>query len=61
MFFPRKSCRQRGPPGLEKGGSCVSPLSDSGVIAGSPAPPELIRAIINKLNMKEMVVSGSWG
>ncbi|XP_070082398.1 medium-chain acyl-CoA ligase ACSF2, mitochondrial isoform X7 [Equus przewalskii] len=26
-----------------------------GVIAGSPAPPELIRAIINKLNMKELV------
>ncbi|XP_070082396.1 medium-chain acyl-CoA ligase ACSF2, mitochondrial isoform X5 [Equus przewalskii] len=28
-----------------------------GVIAGSPAPPELIRAIINKLNMKELVVA----
>ncbi|GAB5580906.1 medium-chain acyl-CoA ligase ACSF2 [Prionailurus iriomotensis] len=27
-----------------------------GVIAGSPAPPELIRAIIDKLNMKELVV-----
>ncbi|EDL15539.1 mCG63314 [Mus musculus] len=27
-----------------------------GVIAGSPAPPELIRAIINKMNMKELVV-----
>uniref|UniRef100_G1P510 Medium-chain acyl-CoA ligase ACSF2, mitochondrial n=1 Tax=Myotis lucifugus TaxID=59463 RepID=G1P510_MYOLU len=29
-----------------------------GVIAGSPAPPEVIRAIINKLNAKELVVSG---
>ncbi|KAF0875168.1 ACSF2 synthetase, partial [Crocuta crocuta] len=29
-----------------------------GVIAGSPAPPELIRAIIDKLHMKELVVSG---
>ncbi|XP_069338498.1 medium-chain acyl-CoA ligase ACSF2, mitochondrial isoform X2 [Eulemur rufifrons] len=28
-----------------------------GVIAGSPAPPELIRAIINKMNMKELVVA----
>ncbi|XP_019494166.1 PREDICTED: acyl-CoA synthetase family member 2, mitochondrial [Hipposideros armiger] len=28
-----------------------------GVIAGSSAPPELIRAIINKLNMKELVVA----
>ncbi|XP_057357336.1 medium-chain acyl-CoA ligase ACSF2, mitochondrial isoform X2 [Manis pentadactyla] len=28
-----------------------------GVIAGSPAPPELIRAIVNKLNMKELVVA----
>uniref|UniRef100_A0A667I4X4 Medium-chain acyl-CoA ligase ACSF2, mitochondrial n=1 Tax=Lynx canadensis TaxID=61383 RepID=A0A667I4X4_LYNCA len=28
-----------------------------GVIAGSPAPPELIRAIIDKLNMKELVVA----
>ncbi|XP_031532161.1 medium-chain acyl-CoA ligase ACSF2, mitochondrial isoform X2 [Vicugna pacos] len=28
-----------------------------GVIAGSPAPPELIRAIINKLNMKDLVVA----
>ncbi|XP_055263549.1 medium-chain acyl-CoA ligase ACSF2, mitochondrial [Moschus berezovskii] len=28
-----------------------------GVIAGSPAPPELIRDIINKLNMKELVVA----
>ncbi|XP_008836568.1 acyl-CoA synthetase family member 2, mitochondrial [Nannospalax galili] len=27
-----------------------------GVIAGSPAPPELIRAIINKMNMHELVV-----
>ncbi|GAB1296683.1 Medium-chain acyl-CoA ligase ACSF2, mitochondrial [Apodemus speciosus] len=27
-----------------------------GVIAGSPAPPELIRAIISKMNMKELVV-----
>ncbi|XP_003467090.1 medium-chain acyl-CoA ligase ACSF2, mitochondrial [Cavia porcellus] len=27
-----------------------------GLIAGSPAPPELIRAMINKMNMKEMVV-----
>uniref|UniRef100_A0A8C8ZSB7 Medium-chain acyl-CoA ligase ACSF2, mitochondrial n=1 Tax=Prolemur simus TaxID=1328070 RepID=A0A8C8ZSB7_PROSS len=27
-----------------------------GVIAGSPAPPELIRAIINKMNMKELAV-----
>ncbi|XP_005394228.1 PREDICTED: acyl-CoA synthetase family member 2, mitochondrial isoform X2 [Chinchilla lanigera] len=27
-----------------------------GVIAGSPAPPELIRAIINKMNMQELVV-----
>lgn len=45
-------------------GSCVSPLSDSGVIAGSPAPPELIRTIIDKLNMKDLVVSGrkpGWG
>ncbi|XP_014302940.1 acyl-CoA synthetase family member 2, mitochondrial [Myotis lucifugus] len=31
-----------------------------GVIAGSPAPPEVIRAIINKLNAKELVVSGGW-
>ncbi|XP_034882754.1 medium-chain acyl-CoA ligase ACSF2, mitochondrial isoform X4 [Mirounga leonina] len=29
----------------------------NGVIAGSPAPPELIRAIIDKLNMKELVVA----
>ncbi|XP_016058888.1 PREDICTED: acyl-CoA synthetase family member 2, mitochondrial isoform X2 [Miniopterus natalensis] len=28
-----------------------------GVIAGSPAPPELIRAIISKLNAKELVVA----
>ncbi|XP_011901555.1 PREDICTED: acyl-CoA synthetase family member 2, mitochondrial isoform X4 [Cercocebus atys] len=28
-----------------------------GVIAGSPAPPELIRAIINKINMKDLVVA----
>ncbi|KAI5944588.1 medium-chain acyl-CoA ligase ACSF2, mitochondrial isoform X1 [Manis javanica] len=28
-----------------------------GVIAGSPAPPELIRTIVNKLNMKELVVA----
>ncbi|XP_036197832.1 medium-chain acyl-CoA ligase ACSF2, mitochondrial isoform X2 [Myotis myotis] len=28
-----------------------------GVIAGSPAPPEVIRAIINKLNAKELVVA----
>ncbi|XP_012864233.1 PREDICTED: acyl-CoA synthetase family member 2, mitochondrial [Dipodomys ordii] len=28
-----------------------------GVIAGSPAPPELIRAIINKMNMKELVIA----
>uniref|UniRef100_A0A480N5L4 Medium-chain acyl-CoA ligase ACSF2, mitochondrial n=1 Tax=Sus scrofa TaxID=9823 RepID=A0A480N5L4_PIG len=28
-----------------------------GVIAGSPVPPELIRAIINKMNMKELVVA----
>ncbi|XP_006166259.1 acyl-CoA synthetase family member 2, mitochondrial isoform X2 [Tupaia chinensis] len=28
-----------------------------GVIAGSPAPPELIRAIINKLNMRDLVVA----
>ncbi|XP_003786542.1 acyl-CoA synthetase family member 2, mitochondrial [Otolemur garnettii] len=28
-----------------------------GVIAGSPAPPELVRAIINKMNMKELVVA----
>ncbi|XP_004395214.1 PREDICTED: acyl-CoA synthetase family member 2, mitochondrial isoform X2 [Odobenus rosmarus divergens] len=28
-----------------------------GVIAGSPAPPELIRAIIDKLNMKDLVVA----
>nr|XP_020011875.1 acyl-CoA synthetase family member 2, mitochondrial isoform X1 [Castor canadensis] len=27
-----------------------------GVIAGSPAPPELIRAIITKMNMRELVV-----
>ncbi|XP_041520513.1 medium-chain acyl-CoA ligase ACSF2, mitochondrial [Microtus oregoni] len=27
-----------------------------GVIAGSPAPPELIRAIIRRMNMKELVV-----
>ncbi|XP_030663812.1 medium-chain acyl-CoA ligase ACSF2, mitochondrial [Nomascus leucogenys] len=32
-----------------------------GVIAGSPAPPELIRAIINKINMKDLVVSGDRG
>uniref|UniRef100_A0A2K6FYB1 Medium-chain acyl-CoA ligase ACSF2, mitochondrial n=1 Tax=Propithecus coquereli TaxID=379532 RepID=A0A2K6FYB1_PROCO len=28
-----------------------------GVIAGSPVPPELSRAIINKMNMKELVVA----
>ncbi|KAM6164339.1 medium-chain acyl-CoA ligase ACSF2, mitochondrial [Rhynchocyon petersi] len=28
-----------------------------GVIAGSPAPPELIRTIISKLNLKELVVA----
>ncbi|XP_062966218.1 medium-chain acyl-CoA ligase ACSF2, mitochondrial isoform X2 [Cynocephalus volans] len=28
-----------------------------GVIAGSPVPPELIRAIVNKMNMKELVVA----
>uniref|UniRef100_A0A8C5XD39 Medium-chain acyl-CoA ligase ACSF2, mitochondrial n=1 Tax=Microcebus murinus TaxID=30608 RepID=A0A8C5XD39_MICMU len=28
-----------------------------GVIAGSPAPPELVRAIINEMNMKELVVA----
>uniref|UniRef100_A0A2K5E6P9 Medium-chain acyl-CoA ligase ACSF2, mitochondrial n=2 Tax=Aotus nancymaae TaxID=37293 RepID=A0A2K5E6P9_AOTNA len=28
-----------------------------GVIGGSPAPPELIRAIIDKLNMKELVIA----
>ncbi|KAL2765244.1 medium-chain acyl-CoA ligase ACSF2, mitochondrial isoform 2 precursor [Daubentonia madagascariensis] len=28
-----------------------------GVIAGSPVPPELIRAIISKMNMKELVVA----
>ncbi|EHB16492.1 Acyl-CoA synthetase family member 2, mitochondrial [Heterocephalus glaber] len=28
-----------------------------GVIAGSPAPPELIRAIVNKMNMKELAVA----
>lgn len=50
----------RGSTGPGEAGSCVSLLSDSGVIAGSPAPPELIRAIIDKLNMKELVVSGSW-
>ena len=44
-----------------EGGSCVSPLSNSGVIAGSPAPPELIRAIINKLNMKEEARGGGGG
>ncbi|KAL1778570.1 Acyl-synthetase family member 2, mitochondrial [Sigmodon hispidus] len=30
-----------------------------GVIAGSPAPPELVRAIISKMGMTELVVSGS--
>lgn len=60
MFFPRKGCKGRGAIGPGEAGSRVSPLSDSGVIAGSPAPPELIRAIINKLNMKELVVSGGW-
>lgn len=28
-----------------------------GVIAGSPAPPEVVRAIINKLNARELVVA----
>lgn len=31
------------------------------MIGGSPASSELIRAIINKLNMKELVVSGGRG
>uniref|UniRef100_A0A7N4NTG4 Medium-chain acyl-CoA ligase ACSF2, mitochondrial n=1 Tax=Sarcophilus harrisii TaxID=9305 RepID=A0A7N4NTG4_SARHA len=35
----------------------VSAVSDSGVIAGSPAPPELIRTIIQKMNLTEMVVA----
>uniref|UniRef100_A0A2K6M409 Medium-chain acyl-CoA ligase ACSF2, mitochondrial n=1 Tax=Rhinopithecus bieti TaxID=61621 RepID=A0A2K6M409_RHIBE len=39
------------------GTSCSPSLCDSGVIAGSPAPPELIRAIINKINMKDLVVA----
>lgn len=56
-----RAAGKQGPLVLEKGGNCVSPLSDSGVIGGSTVPPELIRAIINKLNMKEIVVSGSWG
>ncbi|XP_004446615.1 medium-chain acyl-CoA ligase ACSF2, mitochondrial isoform X1 [Dasypus novemcinctus] len=30
---------------------------NGGVIAGSSTPPELIRALINKLNMKELVVA----
>ncbi|KAM9597143.1 medium-chain acyl-CoA ligase ACSF2, mitochondrial [Trichechus inunguis] len=34
----------------------ISAMS-GGVIAGSPAPPELIRVIINKLNMKELVIA----
>ncbi|KAI2583948.1 acyl-CoA synthetase family member 2, partial [Homo sapiens] len=33
------------------------PSAERGVIAGSPAPPELIRAIINKINMKDLVKS----
>ena len=62
MLFPKKGRRRRGgSTGPGEGGSCVSPLSDSGVIGGSPASPELIRAIINKLNMKELVVSGGRG
>lgn len=50
----------KGSTGPGEAVSRVSPLSDSGVIAGSPAPPEVIRAIINKLNAKELVVSGGW-
>lgn len=61
MFFPKKSYRQRGSTGPGVGGRHVSPLSDSGVIAGSPAPPELVQAIVEKLNAWELVVSGSWG
>ncbi|XP_006889356.1 PREDICTED: acyl-CoA synthetase family member 2, mitochondrial [Elephantulus edwardii] len=34
----------------------ISAMS-GGVIAGSPAPPELIRAIINKLHLKELTVA----
>lgn len=60
MFFSRRSHRGRGSTGPGEAGSCVSPLSDSGVIAGASAPPELIRAMIDKLNMKELVVSGRW-
>lgn len=48
-----------GPLGLEKGEAVSPSLSDSGVIAGSPAPPELIRAIITKMNMRELVVSSN--
>lgn len=36
----------------------MSTLSHSGVVGGSSAPPELIRMIISKLNMRELVVSG---
>lgn len=49
MFFPRER------------GNCVSLLSDSGAIGGAPAPPDLIRAIVNKLNAKDLVVSEGWG
>lgn len=61
MFFPKKSCRQRRSTRPGAAGSCVSPLSDSGLIAGAPIPSELIRAIIKKLNAQELVVSGGWG
>lgn len=63
MFYPKKNCRQRGSTGPGGGGSHVSPLFDSAVIGGSPAPSELIQAIIKKLNARELVVSGgrSWG
>lgn len=62
-YFLKRATGEWESTGPGEGGSCVSPLSDSGVIAGSPAPPELIRAIINKLNMKELVVSRGrgWG
>lgn len=58
VISPKGPWVKRGSTGPGEGGSCVSSFSDPGVIAGSPVPPELIRAIINKMNMKELVVSG---
>lgn len=60
MFFFRKGCKGRGVIGFGEAGSRVSFFFDLGVIVGFFVFLELIRVIINKLNMKELVVSGGW-